>query len=115
MSLALGSEFSDLSRNYLLSMSNHFWPDDAQYSDDTLQTQQCVDLTKVAKLVPASGQDTLFEINDTQLTTQPKAAAKARSRQTAGQQQVKHRRTRSGCYTCRSRRVKVSLYFDCRY
>lgn len=25
---------------------------------------------------------------------------------------VKHRRTRSGCFTCRSRRVKVSRYFQ---
>lgn len=27
--------------------------------------------------------------------------------------QVKHRRTRSGCYTCRQRRVKVSLIKPC--
>lgn len=39
-------------------------------------------------------------------------AGKSRRRSTANQgggnlDQVKHRRTRSGCYTCRSRRVKV--------
>ena len=37
----------------------------------------------------------------------PKAAARVRRRLPPGSDQVKHRRTRSGCYTCRSRRVKV--------
>jgi hypothetical protein len=42
----------------------------------------------------------------------PPKAGKGRRRSTANQgggnpDQVKHRRTRSGCYTCRSRRVKV--------
>lgn len=31
-----------------------------------------------------------------------------RRRQPQGSEHVKHRRTRSGCYTCRQRRVKVS-------
>ena len=30
-----------------------------------------------------------------------------------GVEAVKHRRTRSGCFTCRSRRVKVSNLVDC--
>ena len=40
---------------------------------------------------------------------QPPKPANSRSRKksTPGLDHVKHRRTRSGCYTCRSRRVKV--------
>jgi hypothetical protein len=34
---------------------------------------------------------------------------RSRRRQLAGGEHVKHRRTRSGCYTCRQRRVKVFL------
>ncbi|KAF2092178.1 hypothetical protein K490DRAFT_13455, partial [Saccharata proteae CBS 121410] len=34
------------------------------------------------------------------------SAARARRRPAAGSEHVKHRRTRSGCYTCRNRRVK---------
>ncbi|KAK1046898.1 hypothetical protein LTR74_017879 [Friedmanniomyces endolithicus] len=34
---------------------------------------------------------------------------RARRRQAAGSEHVKHRRTRSGCYTCRQRRVKVRV------
>ena len=37
----------------------------------------------------------------------PKSAVRMRRRTQAGADHVKHRRTRSGCYTCRSRRVKV--------
>jgi hypothetical protein len=32
---------------------------------------------------------------------------RSRRRSTPGLDHIKHRRTRSGCYTCRSRRVKV--------
>lgn len=35
-----------------------------------------------------------------------------RRKSTQGAEHVKHRRTRSGCYTCRSRRVKVGDLFD---
>ena len=38
----------------------------------------------------------------------PKNTGQARRRLPLGTDHVKHRRTRSGCYTCRSRRVKVS-------
>ena len=37
-------------------------------------------------------------------------SARARRRTVAGGEHVKHRRTRSGCYTCRNRRVKVHLF-----
>lgn len=37
---------------------------------------------------------------------------KSRRKLTSGSDQVKHRRTRSGCYTCRARRVKVSVSVD---
>jgi hypothetical protein len=39
---------------------------------------------------------------------EPKAGGKGR-RKPSSSEQVKHRRTRSGCYTCRQRRVKVSF------
>jgi hypothetical protein len=39
----------------------------------------------------------------------PKAqSSRSRKKSIPGMDHVKHRRTRSGCYTCRSRRVKVS-------
>ena len=37
----------------------------------------------------------------------PKSTTRVRQRSNASGDHVKHRRTRSGCYTCRSRRVKV--------
>ena len=36
-------------------------------------------------------------------------AQRSRRKSQAGSEHIKHRRTRSGCYTCRSRRVKVRL------
>lgn len=42
----------------------------------------------------------------------PKPAnSRSRKKSTPGLDHVKHRRTRSGCYTCRSRRVKVGRAF----
>lgn len=35
-------------------------------------------------------------------------SSRSRKKSIPGMDHVKHRRTRSGCYTCRSRRVKVS-------
>jgi hypothetical protein len=40
------------------------------------------------------------------------ANARARRRPVPGEQ-VKHRRTRSGCFTCRQRRVKVNVVKQC--
>ncbi|CAK4031833.1 Adhesion and hyphal regulator 1 [Lecanosticta acicola] len=39
----------------------------------------------------------------------PQGPQRSRRRQAQSSEHVKHRRTRSGCYTCRQRRVKVSL------
>lgn len=39
--------------------------------------------------------------------------ARSRRRSAPGEGQVKHRRTRSGCYTCRQRRVKVRPSLPC--
>ena len=39
--------------------------------------------------------------------TSGSSSARLRRKSSAGVEQVKHRRTRSGCYTCRARRVKV--------
>jgi len=36
-------------------------------------------------------------------------AQRSRRKSAPGLDHIKHRRTRSGCYTCRSRRVKVGL------
>ena len=48
-----------------------------------------------------------FGIQD-QAMLAPKAD-KGRRKSTHGSDHAKHRRTRSGCYTCRSRRVKVCM------
>lgn len=40
----------------------------------------------------------------------PKSTTRVRRRMPPGSDHVKHRRTRSGCYTCRSRRVKVKAH-----
>ena len=40
-------------------------------------------------------------------TVPPQPSARGKRRSVPGPDHVKHRRTRSGCYTCRQRRVKV--------
>ena len=47
--------------------------------------------------------------NRTMMSPQP-GSQRSRRRQQSGSEHVKHRRTRSGCYTCRQRRVKVCIY-----
>lgn len=47
-----------------------------------------------------------FVVSDAQHNTKPH---RARRKSSSGSEQVKHRRTRSGCFTCRTRRVKVQL------
>ena len=42
----------------------------------------------------------------------PQGPARPRRRHPPGAEHVKHRRTRSGCYTCRQRRVKVCAVFS---
>jgi hypothetical protein len=37
-------------------------------------------------------------------------AQRSRRKSAPGLDHIKHRRTRSGCYTCRSRRVKVTIH-----
>ncbi|KAK4997257.1 hypothetical protein LTR66_003293 [Elasticomyces elasticus] len=54
--------------------------------------------------------ETLSSYSDYEQVSRPivtgQGGARSRRRQSAGAENVKHRRTRSGCYTCRSRRVK---------
>ncbi|MCJ1284509.1 hypothetical protein MMC26_003842 [Xylographa opegraphella] len=47
-----------------------------------------------------------FDLDSNNSATVPRSAARSRRRIPPGADHVKHRRTRSGCYTCRSRRVK---------
>lgn len=48
------------------------------------------------------------EYEDQSRSMQPQTGPqRSRRRQASGSDHVKHRRTRSGCYTCRQRRVKV--------
>ena len=49
-----------------------------------------------------------FDLETENARPVPKGAARVRRRPPPGSDHVKHRRTRSGCYTCRTRRVKVS-------
>lgn len=51
----------------------------------------------------------LFGVQDTSLVSVNKSG-RSRKRSGPGGEHVKHRRTRSGCYTCRTRRVKVRSY-----
>lgn len=48
-----------------------------------------------------------FDLDSDTSTPNPKGIGRVRRRPPPGSDHVKHRRTRSGCYTCRSRRVKV--------
>ena len=48
-----------------------------------------------------------FDLDSNNSAAAPRGAARVRRRIPPGSDHVKHRRTRSGCYTCRSRRVKV--------
>ncbi len=47
----------------------------------------------------------LFGVQNTMMN--PQKPNRSRRKSNPGSDQTKHRRTRSGCYTCRSRRVKV--------
>lgn len=48
------------------------------------------------------------DLDDPARTMLPaQGSSRARRRPAPGAEHVKHRRTRSGCYTCRNRRVKV--------
>lgn len=50
------------------------------------------------------------DLDDPSRTMLPaQGSSRARRRPAPGAEHVKHRRTRSGCYTCRNRRVKVGL------
>src|SRR4051812_38117931 len=42
-------------------------------------------------------------------TIHPQGGTRGKKRSVPGPDHVKHRRTRSGCYTCRQRRVKVGM------
>ena len=48
-----------------------------------------------------------FDLDSDNAKQTAKGLARVRRRPPPGSDHVKHRRTRSGCYTCRSRRVKV--------
>jgi len=48
-----------------------------------------------------------FDLDSDNSAPGPKGAARVRRRAPPDSDHIKHRRTRSGCYTCRSRRVKV--------
>lgn len=50
----------------------------------------------------------LFGVQDSTMMPVSRSG-RNRKRSNTGGDHVKHRRTRSGCYTCRGRRVKVSL------
>ena len=54
---------------------------------------------------PSSNAGRWHDSTDIQSMEEPKPTP--RRRRPAGNEHVKHRRTRNGCYTCRSRRVKV--------
>ena len=53
-----------------------------------------------------------FEQDGGGLVQEPKGAPRIRRRVASSGDLVKHRRTRSGCYTCRSRRVKVGTSIE---
>jgi hypothetical protein len=54
----------------------------------------------------------LFGVQDTTMIA-PKPN-RSRRKSSQGSEHAKHRRTRSGCYTCRSRRVKVGKWSPAR-
>ena len=90
-----------------VNMSNHFPSDHLHYQASNGQTSQHFAHVNLPDIVSPTGPDPWFAIESTNAPTQPIGAAKVRSRTSTDKDQVKHRRTRSGCYTCRSRRVKV--------
>ena len=50
-----------------------------------------------------------FEQDNGPFTQEQKGAPRIRRRVASSGDLIKHKRTRSGCYTCRSRRVKVGI------
>lgn len=66
--------------------------------DHNIHPQAHVKAIPTLSIDPADGNDVVME---------PHRAAEASQRLLPEVDHVKHRRTRSGCYTCRGRRVKV--------
>lgn len=86
-------------------MNNYYPQDPLQYPDDTVEAQSL--LGDQLDTYAAIGPDHWYESEQQSSAPPPKASTKTRQR-SSGQDSVKHRRTRSGCYTCRERRVKVN-------
>jgi hypothetical protein len=72
--------------------------------DEPPQSQQLSSASSYADL------NYLFGVQD-QAMIAPKSN-RNRRKSSQGAEHTKHRRTRSGCYTCRSRRVKVYMQFS---
>ena len=88
-------------------MSNYFPFDPLQYQDHGGQPPQSFGHFAQGELASPTGTDPWLTLENAPPPAQPKSATEAESHPSATKEQVKHRRTRSGCYTCRGRRVKV--------
>ena len=88
-------------------MSYYFPTDPLQYQDRGGQPPQSFGHFAQAELASPTGSDPSYTLETAPPPAQPKSATEAELRTSTKKEQAKHRRTRSGCYTCRSRRVKV--------
>jgi hypothetical protein len=77
----------------------------ASVQSAVLQTTQAQQLSSASSYADLNY---LFGVQDTTMIA-PKPN-RSRRKSSQGSEHTKHRRTRSGCYTCRSRRVKVGKW-----
>ena len=86
-------------------MSNYFAPNAVQYPENIEQPLQFIG--GLPDAFASTGTDQWYGSEQQSSGPPSKSSAKTRLRNPPAQDHVKHRRTRSGCYTCRERRVKV--------
>ena len=86
-------------------MSNYFPRELPQYPE--IPEQPASFVGGFLEAYPSTGPNPWYGTDAQSSGSLPRNPGRTRLRMPAGQDHVKHRRTRSGCYTCRERRVKV--------
>ena len=91
-------------------MTAYFQPELSMLGEDgdhQAHMYQQNNLLAETQKLPSTNLNRWFDLDSDTSVPNLKGTVRVRRRPPPGSDQVKHRRTRSGCYTCRSRRVKV--------
>lgn len=87
-------------------MSNYFLPDQLHYHENIEHNPQFASLRGIPEGFAAVPSGEWYGVDPIASDLPPSHSTKTRTRIHLGHEHVKHRRTRSGCYKCRERRVK---------